>query len=258
METWAILVLVIGLNIITVLSSYFLTKMQVRHSDKRVEKQLESAREEDYRQRRREVRGESLLKLRKELTHMAVKRTNLVAAAHGQHPRTDATEEDTKRELQEAADDWNTYVASGDLLQTIFLQYDMELVNKVKGILKDYEKSYISAIYYNQASEKALIESLEVFERNRTKIIEVQELINKRLEEFRRLDENPPDIVISLDRRSKGWRLFRYDGTPVDFSLISDRPEVAFAHKSGFLAKTKERLSIDDLIALVSKAVTGF
>jgi len=78
------------------------------------------------------------------------------------------------------------------------------------------------------------------------------------LEEFRRLDENPPDIVISLDRRSEGWRLFRYDGTPVDFSLISDRPEIAFAHKNGFTAKTKERLAIDDLIALVSKAVTSF
>ncbi len=77
------------------------------------------------------------------------------------------------------------------------------------------------------------------------------------LEEFRRLDENPPDIVISLDRRDEGWRLFRYDGAPVDFSLISDCPEIAFAHKSGFMAKTKERLDIDDLITLVSKAVTS-
>lgn len=76
------------------------------------------------------------------------------------------------------------------------------------------------------------------------------------LEEFRRLEENPPDIVISLDRRSEGWRLYRYEGTPVDFSLISERPEIEFAHKSGFMAKTKERLSIDDLIALVSRAVT--
>ncbi|MFC1901799.1 MYG1 family protein [Chloroflexota bacterium] len=78
------------------------------------------------------------------------------------------------------------------------------------------------------------------------------------LEEFRRLDENPPDIVISFDRRDDGWRLYRYDGTPVDFSLISDCPEIVFAHKSGFMAKTKERLGMDDLIALVSKAVTGF
>ncbi len=77
------------------------------------------------------------------------------------------------------------------------------------------------------------------------------------LEEFRRLEENPPDIVISLDSRDNGWRLFRYNGTAVDFSLISDCPEIAFAHKSGFMAKTKERLPVDNLIALVSKAVTS-
>lgn len=75
------------------------------------------------------------------------------------------------------------------------------------------------------------------------------------LEEFRRLDKNSPDIVISLARRDQGWRLFRYEGTPVDFRLIADRPEIAFAHKSGFMATTKELLGIDDLIALVSKAV---
>ncbi len=75
------------------------------------------------------------------------------------------------------------------------------------------------------------------------------------LEEFRRLESNPPDIIISLDRRSEGWRLYRYEGTPVDFSLIANRPEIEFAHKSGFLAKTKERLPIDELIALVGKAI---
>ncbi len=76
------------------------------------------------------------------------------------------------------------------------------------------------------------------------------------LEEFRRLDRNPPDIVISLDRRDDAWRLFRYDGAPVDFTLISGRPEIAFVHKSGFLAKTRERLSVDDLVTLVSQAIT--
>ena len=75
------------------------------------------------------------------------------------------------------------------------------------------------------------------------------------LEEFRRLTPDPPDIVISMDRRSDGWRLFRYEGTRVDFSLIADCPEIEFAHKSGFLAKTRERLPVDELISLVSKAV---
>jgi hypothetical protein len=40
-------------------------------------------------------------------------------------------------------------------------------------------------------------------------------------------------------------------------SLISARLEIAFAHKRGFLAKTKELMAIDDLIALLSKAVIG-
>ena len=75
------------------------------------------------------------------------------------------------------------------------------------------------------------------------------------LEEFRRLENNPPDIVISLDRRSEGWRLYRYDGAPVDFTLIANCPEIEFAHQSGFLAKTKARLSIDELVTLVSRAV---
>jgi hypothetical protein len=75
------------------------------------------------------------------------------------------------------------------------------------------------------------------------------------LEEFRRLDDNPPDIIISLDREGEGWRLFRFDGAPVDFSLLSDREEIAFAHKTGFLAKTRERLPLDELVRLVGKAV---
>lgn len=75
------------------------------------------------------------------------------------------------------------------------------------------------------------------------------------LEEFRRLEDNPPDIIISLDRRSEGWRLYRYDGAPVNFALLSNCPEIEFAHKNGFMAKTRERLPIDELITLVSKAV---
>lgn len=76
------------------------------------------------------------------------------------------------------------------------------------------------------------------------------------LEEYRRADDNPPDIVISLDRRSGGWRLFRFEGAPVDFSMISEYPEIAFAHKSGFMAKTRDRIAVADLVTLVSKAVT--
>jgi len=75
------------------------------------------------------------------------------------------------------------------------------------------------------------------------------------LEEFHRLEPDAPDIVISLDRRDEGWRLFRYEGAPVDFSRIENDPLISFAHKTGFLAKTKERLNIEELTKLISKAV---
>jgi hypothetical protein len=76
------------------------------------------------------------------------------------------------------------------------------------------------------------------------------------LEEFRRLEKNPPDIVISLDRRSDGWRLYRYDGSPVDFYRLADSPEIEFAHKSGFMAKTLKRIPEAELVSLIAKAVT--
>jgi hypothetical protein len=39
--------------------------------------------------------------------------------------------------------------------------------------------------------------------------------------------------------------------------LIADSPDIAFAHKNGFMAKTKTRLPLDALITLVRKAVTA-
>ena len=84
-------------------------------------------------------------------------------------------------------------------------------------------------------------------------ISETRETIG--MEEFRRLENNPPDIVISKDRRDDGWRIFRYEGTPVDLRMIAGDKRVSFAHKSGFLAKTRDRLSLDELRDLISKAV---
>jgi len=128
-------------------------------------------------------------------------------------------------------------------------------------ILKPYLKSFGAYIIAEAAMLKTQIDFWRTC--SRLVIAGVPAIIGETresagLDEFRRLDDNPPDIVISLDRRDEGWRLFRFDGTPVDFSLISGCPEIAFAHKSGFLAKTRERLDIDALVALVSKAVTGY
>jgi hypothetical protein len=119
--------------------------------------------------------------------------------------------------------------------------------------------------YGNKVIEDArgLKKQIEVWKNSRRLVIAgLPVIINETtetfgLEEFRRTEKDPPDIVISMDRRSQGWRLYRFDGAAVDFSLISSFPQIEFAHKSGFLAKTRERISIEELIALITQAITS-
>ena len=179
METWT----TVAIALIVALSTLSATFIQNRYSNKRFERELQRAREADYRERRREVRGEPLLKLRDELTRMAAKQERAVAAAHSQHTRFGITEEEAKKELQEAADDWNTYLHSGALQQILFLQYDTELINNVKEILLDYSASYDDMLSYKKTKATELGKAREVLERNKARIIEVQALINKLLEE---------------------------------------------------------------------------
>ncbi len=197
MEIWA----TVAIAFIVALSTLGATIIQNRHSAKRFEKEFERAIVTDHRQRRREVRSEPLLKLRNELAHMATKQDKLVTASStyldlfGSSDREEIKEKG--KELRDARNDWNTYLASGILKQILFLQYDEEVVSKVEEILKDYDKAYVffenywdrdlDEVFDNdlwKLRETELGEQRKVFERNRNKIIEVQELINKRLEEL--------------------------------------------------------------------------
>jgi len=118
METWAIVTLVLGTSAVSALLTFFITKMQVSHSDKRLEKELERAREADYRKWRREVRGEPLLNLRAELASMASKLDRLVKAAYHSHGM--ATEQ-AKEEFERAKSDWNKYISSDNLSRALFI-----------------------------------------------------------------------------------------------------------------------------------------
>ncbi len=119
METWAIVTLVLGASAISSLLTFVITKMQVSHSDKRLEKQLERAREVDNRQRRWEVRGEPLLKLRTELAHMACKYEKLVDAAKKLSRSPNITHEEEEKILAEVIDEDTIYMASGNLQQIL-------------------------------------------------------------------------------------------------------------------------------------------
>lgn len=57
---------------------------------------------------------------------------------------------------------------------------------------------------------------------------------------------NTSTILATHDDRGDGWMLYRYDDCPlVDFTKIKEHPDITFAHKGGFIAKT---LSLQDSV----------
>ena len=63
-------------------------------------------------------------------------------------------------------------------------------------------------------------------------------------------------VSVSHDDRGAGWSLYRFDDDRrVNFSRLDGDPAVLFAHAGGFIAKTKVRLAVDDVVRLVTKAM---
>ena len=183
METWAIVTLVLGSSAVSALLTFFITRMQVSHSDKRLEKELERAREADERQWRRKVRGEPLLKLRDALAVMATRLHILVT--NTQLPRNQSDiEEVENKESQRALEDWRDYMTRGEFLPTLYSQYDTELIHLVEPIENGYLLLFEYALNWKNLIEGERKSFREISLNTKNEIPEVQELINKRLEEL--------------------------------------------------------------------------
>ncbi len=75
-------------------------------------------------------------------------------------------------------------------------------------------------------------------------------------QQFCDLSDNPPDLSLTYDNRGEGWKFFRFNlCTGVNFSLLENHEEIFFAHKGGFIAKTKRRLPREEALALMGEAV---
>lgn len=152
-----------------------------------LKEQLNQQTKLDSQQWKRKVISDQLLKLRTGLAIIASKADRLVASAQKVQMRIEITPEMTeanKNEYHSAVSNWNTYVTSKEFTQTLFSQYDMELVKKAEEIIKDYQDSYVTIVLWDMKDTGKFKEATEVFERNKVRIIEVQALINKKLEEL--------------------------------------------------------------------------
>lgn len=75
-------------------------------------------------------------------------------------------------------------------------------------------------------------------------------------QEYRDSMEEPAAVCVRYDSRGNGWSLYRFnDLTEIDFSRLEGHKDVLFAHKGGFIAKTKERIPLEDVLALVEVAI---
>ena len=187
METWAIVVIVLVSNAIIGAVSVLTARKQLKHSVELFEMQKEVQNEKERRERRREVRSEPLRKLRDELARMAAKGEKVASMVITMPFSTEGKEPVLK--FKEALGDWNTYMTGGEFQQVLFMQYDLVLVDKVNAIKSEYENARYRLRKFwkwlgDPDKEKEYEESINVVERNRRKIAEVQSEINKLLEEL--------------------------------------------------------------------------
>lgn len=68
--------------------------------------------------------------------------------------------------------------------------------------------------------------------------------------------EKKISVMASHDNRGHGWAILRTsEGEKAfDFNRVANDPRIAFAHKGGFIAKTRERLQVSEVFELIKEA----
>jgi hypothetical protein len=68
--------------------------------------------------------------------------------------------------------------------------------------------------------------------------------------------ENPPAVRINYDGRGDGWSMSTVkDADGINFFKIQNHEHVKFAHRNGFIAKTKTRIPLENVLQLVELAI---
>ncbi len=140
-------------------------------------------------------------------------------------------------------------------LEEWFIKLFEKNPKEVQHLMRAFGESVI-----NQAEE---LESLLEYWDNCEKIKLKNQIVligltesTKGVEEFIETMEEPANICITYDNRGDGWKLRRHNDCPeVDFSKLEGHKDIKFAHKSGFIAKTKTRLPIKEIFELIKQAI---
>ncbi|WP_300672236.1 MYG1 family protein [Desulfoluna sp.] len=75
-------------------------------------------------------------------------------------------------------------------------------------------------------------------------------------QEFNFRQEKPAAACVTWDSRGQGWKLMRFDNAPeINFAKLEGRPDIRFTHKTGFVAKTRRRIPVEEVLELVRIAL---
>lgn len=206
MEAWATVVIVLVSNAIIGAVSVLIARKQLKHLREQLMMQLDAQKDADKHERQREVRSEPLLKLRTELARMAAKGERVVYLAKSimwqaywdSESPSWRDEGKMPNALRYALSDWEGYMGSGELQQVLFMQFDVNLVERVLKVRDEYNRAstVMSATpWVNWMDEDAKVkesealgerirDNVDVIIRNRDRIGELQSEINRRLEEL--------------------------------------------------------------------------
>lgn len=152
------------------------------------------------------------------------------------------------------------FLALGSPLERFMLDQFANNPNSMIDLMKSFGKKVISnAKRYNERmkyyEEKCYFVDLEVGEKWKVFINPTSDIfaINRYVEKH----PESANIVamLSHDDRGGGYMLYRFANEMLDFSILEDDPKVKFAHKNGFVLKTHCRISMEDILELIKKAI---
>lgn len=183
---WATVALVLGSNAIMGGVNWLVTRMQVKHSEQELEKELQAQGEAYKRDRKWEVKSEALMKLREELAWMAERFEGMIDVATQIVEQGSINREQRLKNLGKAVKEWDDYYYSGVFYHAVHMQYDYSLKYDAYKISLDYGSAYVNLAQFLDGGEagETINEAKDVIGRNSARICEIQSKINKMLEQL--------------------------------------------------------------------------
>ena len=186
MEAGAIVALVLGSNAIMGLVNWFVTRMQIKNSEKQLEKRLQAQREEYQHRQRWDSRSQPLLAMRAEIARMAEKFEKIVGYATQVqvNDRVPIESDANLKNLEKAEEDWNHYIDSGEFYRVEHLQYEHELKAEAHRILSDYKLAYFGVLEFwrGEGTGEEISKAEAAVTRNSKRVSALQSRINELLE----------------------------------------------------------------------------